>query len=480
MVIERIVERPHLLFWATMLIFFLMHLYMLTAPPNGYHQWRESDTAAVTLNYYQEDMNFFHPRINQRGNASGITGSEFPLYNYVSALLYQVTGPKHAYARLLTLLGAIAGMWLFRRIVAILSDEGTASFAVLALAFSPVYFFYSYKIMPDIWMLTFLLGAVFLFLKSKINHTYGYLAASAMCLILSASIKPLGLSVYLLFVYLIWRDRPGRRMNPGLLLVYILLTFGAVFGWFSFARYINEIHGSPGFYMGEYLPVFLDFVLKPDFFKNLFLQWPFEIWIGWVMTPLFIYGAYRITGVKSGKIYLVWVLSCYIVFFMVSSHSHTHDYYTLIIVPPLAAITGIGLNRLTRFAGWRQYALIALMLLAPFGAVARTYHRFAAVNEFERLREDSDRFIPRTALVMVQDTTPAIKLYQLNRKGWPLRKVINYSLVKMLVSQGGEYLVLDNPIESYDDSLALMFEPGHERIGNLYCYRVRNKIDRHG
>lgn len=474
---EKLLNRSRLVLWAVILIFFLMHLYKLAAPPNGYHQWRESDTAAVILNYYQEDMNFLHPRINQRGAASGITGSELPIYNYASALVYQVTGPSHASARLLTLLAALFGLWLLRRIVTTLSDERTALFAVWAMAFSPLYFFYSYKIMPDIWMLTFLLAAVTLFLNFRNTQSHWNLAGSAICLILSACIKPLGLSLYLPFVYMIWRDRPRRRKNLTLMSVYILTTFGVVYGWFSYARHVNEVNRSAGFYLGEYLSAFVDFMLKPDFFKKLFLQWPFEIWIGWVLVPIFLYGVYRIIKTGIGRIYFVWILACYIVFVMVSSHSHTHDYYTLIIVPPLAAITGIGLNRFMQTASWRRYVVLALVVLAPVGAAVRTRHRLTDVNDFDQIRRDSDRSIPRDALVMVEETTMATRLYQLNRTGWPLRRAINYSAVEPLVKKGGEYLVLENPIETYNDSLALLFETMPERISDLYCYRARNKID---
>ena len=35
---------------AILIIFAVLHIYRLTAPPNGYHKWRESDTAAVIQN----------------------------------------------------------------------------------------------------------------------------------------------------------------------------------------------------------------------------------------------------------------------------------------------------------------------------------------------------------------------------------------------------------------------------------------------
>lgn len=102
-------------FGAAILIFVFMHLHFINAPPNGYHQWRESDTSAIILNFYQEDANFLQQRCNQRGDGSGITGGELPTYSYLSAMLYFLFGAHHFLARLLTLLGSLVALFYFRK-----------------------------------------------------------------------------------------------------------------------------------------------------------------------------------------------------------------------------------------------------------------------------------------------------------------------------------------------------------------------------
>ncbi|MBK7965050.1 MAG: hypothetical protein IPK10_07010 [Bacteroidetes bacterium] len=58
--------------------------------PQSVHQWAQCDRASVALNYYQEDMNFFLPRVHNLDNGSGITGLEFPFVNYAVAILYHI------------------------------------------------------------------------------------------------------------------------------------------------------------------------------------------------------------------------------------------------------------------------------------------------------------------------------------------------------------------------------------------------------
>ena len=145
-----------------------MHLHFINAPPNGYHQWRESDTSAIILNFYQEDANFLQQRCNQRGDGSGITGGELPTYSYMSAMLYFLFGAHHFLARLLTLLGSLVALFYFRKSARLLLDDKNskaADYATIALAFSPLFLFYSYKIMPDIWMLMFMFLSLLFFLK---------------------------------------------------------------------------------------------------------------------------------------------------------------------------------------------------------------------------------------------------------------------------------------------------------------------------
>ena len=465
-------KEHRLLLWAAVVVYAACHFYYVTAPPNGYHHWRESDTMSITANYYFEDMDFLKPRVNQRGNTSGITGTELPVYQYVPALLFHVFGFSHAIPRLLTLLAGCLGLWLFYRIVRRTSGTEPAAFSVIALAFAPLYFFYSFKIMPDIWMLTALLAAVDCYLTFLRRGLFRYWLASALLLTVSGSIKPISLAVYLPFLYLWWTE---ENRNPKALLrlvAYAVVTFGPVLGWFLHARSMNELYGTTAFYMGHRLGDFAS-LSKALFYKKLFAQWPWELWVGWHFVPVFIFGL--VAGFRAGKIrlWLVWMLASYIMFALVSAHACSHDYYTLIIVPPIAAIAGIGLHRLY-LAGrvWKLVAVV-LIIIAPVSAFMRVISRFDETETFYRVRADVDEVIPPDALVMVRDNTNAIRLYQLNRKGWPLLREADLNTVRKYIALGAEYIILDEPMDDYLDSLDLYFETTPRFVGPLACYSLK-------
>ncbi len=465
-------KKNRYILYAGLLVFFLLHLYRLNAPPNGYHQWRESDTAAMTLNFFQEDASFFQPRCNQRGAGEGITGSELPLYSYVGALLYFVVGPHHLIPRLLTSAGGMVALLFLFLAVRRMSGEGTAAWGSIALAFSPLFFFYSYKIMPDVWMLMFLMLALYLFVRHVQDGGWGILVGSAVAMVLSATIKPLGLSLYLPMLLLLFQKKNSRTTAGLTMFSYVVVTFGLTLAWYLYARQLNETYGSPAFYMGHLLSTFYEPLGQTWFYKKLFLQWPVELWIGWTMLPAFGYGCYRAVRDGVARFYLVWIMASYIVFALISAHSGSHDYYTMIIVAPLAALSGLGLNGLWKASGWRARVAVALAIIAPIGACVRVAPRFGLQDQYDAIRVSVDDVIAREDLVMVEESSMAIRLYQLNRHGWPVRGDVTLTGIRGMIDQGGKWLVLEGPLNEYDPQLTGSFEQAAARIGPMFAYRV--------
>jgi 4-amino-4-deoxy-L-arabinose transferase-like glycosyltransferase len=72
-------------------------------------------------------------------------------------------------------------------------DEITALGAGWGLLFSPLFLFYSGKIMPDIWMLSFLCIALWMCFRYLNSGSTFAMIGFPLFLTLSACIKPLGL-----------------------------------------------------------------------------------------------------------------------------------------------------------------------------------------------------------------------------------------------------------------------------------------------
>jgi 4-amino-4-deoxy-L-arabinose transferase-like glycosyltransferase len=469
--VELSVKEKRYLLWGAIVLFFLCHLYYLNAPPNGYHHWRESDTMSMVANYYYEDMDFLYPRVNQRGNTTGITGSEFPIYQYIPAVLFNLFGFSHAIPRLLTVLMGCLAIWLVYKIVRLWSSETLAVFSAVAFAFSPLVFFYSYKIMPDITMLALMLGSFYaysLFIKNA--RTIDWLLA-VLLLLVAGAIKPTALMIYLPLLYLWFVNNRSVKTFVWYLL-FVAISFGGVLGWFLFAKSINAEYGTTAFYMGHLLgdP---RYIFRAQFFKKLFNQWPWELWIGWHFVILFAVGLIQAIKKRGFGLYFIWILGAYILFIIVAAHAASHDYYTLVAVPPVAVTTGAGLLYLyTRGRRWKTVALI-LILIAPIGVFIRVGDRLGETEEYRQIRAKVDEVIPNDALVMVRDNSNAIRLYQLNRKGWPLLRETQPDYVLRCIEKGGEYIILEEPLSEYMDTLTVYFDTTVTRLGPLYSYHLK-------
>jgi hypothetical protein len=70
----------------------LMHWEHLDKDLISIHAWRQTQTQATTLSFYEEDMNILRPRRDERGNGEGVFRMEFPLFQWLNALVLKVFG----------------------------------------------------------------------------------------------------------------------------------------------------------------------------------------------------------------------------------------------------------------------------------------------------------------------------------------------------------------------------------------------------
>ena len=144
----------------------ISHLPFINLGPRSVHVWRQCNTLAVARNFYQEDMDIMNPRVDRRLDSNGVTGMQFPSYEYIVALGYKTFGLHNWVHRLVSLLitfwGAI-GMFLLSRLL--LKHDIAAGFAALAYTFSPDLYYFGFSALPDILALGSSVWGLYYFLK---------------------------------------------------------------------------------------------------------------------------------------------------------------------------------------------------------------------------------------------------------------------------------------------------------------------------
>jgi 4-amino-4-deoxy-L-arabinose transferase-like glycosyltransferase len=138
---------------AVITLFFLLQLIYINTPPLDLADWREADTTSVARNFDEESLNIFKPRIDIRRQYSGITGMEFPLYNFAIFSVNKATGFEHWHGRLVSAIASTAGLCFLYLLVRGRYQDWTAVLAVFFMASSTIFFYYSRTAQPDATML---------------------------------------------------------------------------------------------------------------------------------------------------------------------------------------------------------------------------------------------------------------------------------------------------------------------------------------
>jgi 4-amino-4-deoxy-L-arabinose transferase-like glycosyltransferase len=167
-----------------------IHIKYSNYPPVGFHAWRQTIGLSVARNYYEEDMNLFTPRVDSRGQHTGITGMEFPLTNYLIAITYHIFGFNNISSRYLILafsFVAIAFCFLFFK--EMFKDKFYGLCAALLMIFSPLFCYYSFAVLPEVPSLAFLLISLFYLHKWDQENKNKYFTMFAIAFCLAGLIK---------------------------------------------------------------------------------------------------------------------------------------------------------------------------------------------------------------------------------------------------------------------------------------------------
>ena len=208
------------------------------------------------------------------------------------------------------------------------------------------------------------------------------------------------------------------------------------------------------------------------------MSWLFELFLGIPAAIGLIIGILYWRKF-SQQLYLLgwWILGCYLMFFMVSEHmSNYHDYYGLIVVPPLMIMASFFFTKILG-SGNKLLRIFAFLLL--IGAAIYTYpridQRYGSFKEkdFLAMRALADKYIPSESRITVEDSSPSIQLYRLSRFGWTFGRDSDEDTILTQHRLGADYIVwYDN---NFSESLGSQIDTLYHD-NKIFIGKFRNKI----
>lgn len=335
----------------------VLRLLYVTLPYGEAHHFRQIYNADIARAFAEESLNILYPMVNWGGPARYVA-AEFPLSQFIVALLYLASGEHEIYGRVVSILfslGTVAAIYVLGRYwFGVAVGRGAA----LLLAISPSNVFFGRTFLSDVPMLFFSVVAVLAF--AVYVDTQGRSAAilGGISLALAGMVKLPAVLVLAPIFYLVWDRRRWRSWQDRRLVVAIGAALVAIFAWYLHGYFIFRQTGLtvPLYSASAVYPSPLAETLRP--FESV-SHWPSaalmgdpsfyrEIWDRvWDihLTPLgvgaVLFGILLTWRRPHRRIVDVWMLAGVGYFFATAMGQSRHEYYQLPLLLPAALYFGL-------------------------------------------------------------------------------------------------------------------------------------------
>jgi hypothetical protein len=463
----------------------LMHLPHFSKDLIGIHAWRQTQTQTTINCFYEEDMNILNSRKYERGSGEGIQRMEFPLIQWVIAMLYKIFGSHILITRItMFIIGLFSVYGMYRLLNALSGNEVLALIGAWALNFSPSFYYYTINPLPDNIALCFgIWGLAYFFnwIKTKRNSllfTCGmFLSLATLCKL------PFVLFYSIPGIYLL-----RGLMNPVLKSVVrnlLILCSMIVFPLIWYVWVIPQWEGN-GVVSGVFDNKESFDVLWAYLTFNLTSTLP-ELLINYGAVLFFLAGFYYTMKLKLyRKEFFLPLLVCSILLiiyylFEMNMIARTHDYYLFPFYPVIMIFIGYGAyNLLSSENKFLKNLSVLCFFILPLTAYIRMHNRWNEETpgfnkDLLTYKTELRAAVPDNALCVAgNDGSHFIFLYYIHKKGW----VYNYdelraeSLTKM-ISEGAQYLYSDSrDLEKREDIKPFLVEMVNES-GSVRVFRLK-------
>ncbi|MCA2002874.1 MAG: glycosyltransferase family 39 protein, partial [Chloroflexi bacterium] len=323
--------RRYLPVFFILLLALAARLYKINAPLVGFHAWRQADTMTIAKNFRENGFNILQPQVDWGGNTPGYVETEFPIHQYLLALLFFFTGVSEFSARLLSIFFFLLTILFFYKLVKKISDEKTAAWAAFFFAILPLTVFMGRMIMPEATLALSIVCGIYFFLKWLDGDRAVDFFLSLLFIALACLIKPPSLYLGLPLGYLAWLKYREKLFFQWRLWAFGAAIFLALFLWYYHAYQIYLQSGLT-FGVWEY---------QTDKWGKWWLLATSNYWltvfgdyIGLMMFavvgyPVFIAGLF-LKRITQREYFLdFWLVSIFIYFLVVNQGNLWHFYYQL-------------------------------------------------------------------------------------------------------------------------------------------------------
>jgi hypothetical protein len=244
---------PLLVLFLLLLAYFLYKdtIHLL---PSFIHAWTQSERYAIALRFLDNGFDLFHPATFNLQTVDGITRMDFPLNEFIVALIMKITGSTSPFIfRMYTLLISLTGLvFLYLLAKRVTASELKAWITVLFVFLSPLYTYYQAGFIPCVPSISFIFTAYYFFYDYKVTGNKKQFYISILFFLLAAMIR----LPFLIFLLTAFLQQTyvfiKKRKYVGYELIAFITAFVLFGAYYRYNVHIGIIYGN--MFLDTFLP----------------------------------------------------------------------------------------------------------------------------------------------------------------------------------------------------------------------------------
>jgi hypothetical protein len=461
----------YILLGVALVIFSLLYDFdrIINLRPQSIHHWRQTDCTSLVLNYYNHGLKFFKPEIHNHQSDnwnSGYAVGECPVFYYMIALLYKVTGPHEYIHRLLTILIFFFGLYgLFELCYSYFKDTLLSVLVPLLLFTAPIIVFYSLNFVIDPVPLSLCFWGYYYGLRNRELKPISDHYKASIFFVFAGLLKITAMMNVIAMIFgllLITLTRNSFRSNIKAFTKVVwpyVLTLLIAFSWVAFAKWYNHVHDSVYFSTRTWpywqqTPQMIEEIktsVSRHWIYDFYAPFTTKLLIGFFIFSLVM--CYRISRELIGIFFmLIAGVIAFIILWFFAFRDHDYYYILLYVLPVFTVITTILIAK---------ELLPKLLLVIQIGMLILVIYnvRYASNKIYERYTEEyNDYFlyegyysikpylkelgIKKTdKVICIGDATPNTALYLIDQPGYSQFGIDSESSLRRAIEHGAKFLL---------------------------------------
>jgi len=316
--------------------------------PAYIHAWTQTDRLALAMNFQENGFDFFHPATYSLLTKDGITQVDFPIHDYLVALISSKFNMEIVPVfRFYNLLYSILGIFFFFRLCLLSIKSPLRSiFATFFLFTIPFFVYYQNGLLPSAPSFANFLIATYFLLKARIRESNKHYIIGTLFLTLAALARaPFLVFLLALLLQQVWQQWKQKKFNW----VKIILPLSGIILFIAYYFYnliLANTYGS--MFLSEFL-YFKSFNQFIEVIRTAIDRWSNEILSPYhaiVLAVILIFSTlqYKNKGIPN-KItssllhyFLISSIGVLFFFFAFGQQFADHDYYYIDTFLPLLSL----------------------------------------------------------------------------------------------------------------------------------------------